>query len=457
MATTMTNLSNTAAGMLRTTARVAAAGAITVGSLAGLATVGQARTNDQLHQASVPAGHAPAGTPYGAGDLTVAVLLGSQGTIGTDALGPYEVFASSPAFTTYTVAARPGPAPVLGGPAIVPTYTFEQLAAGAAAAPDVIVVPALEHPDSDAEQPLRAFVADQVQRGTRVLSVCNGAAVLAAADVLNDLTATAHWSRLGALRGQYPQVGWVAGQRYMDANTGVGTITTTAGISSGIPAALHVVADLAGEREAERVSKLVQYPGGSPAASTQIPTQRFTASDVPGLVNAALPWGRSTVGIELDDGVGEIDVAAAFEVFTVSHTARTVALAKNGWITTRHGIVMAATPPAAAPRTDATRALPTVRTGDTAGPGFAGALQYLADMAGTRSAASAAKMLDYPGGTEGAALRWPAARGLALVAIVIVGLTAALTGLGRWIRSVRRRRRGLADLEVTQPTAVSAN
>jgi len=41
------------------------------------------------------------------GRLAVAVVLGASGSVITDALGPYEVFARSPEFFVYTVSARP--------------------------------------------------------------------------------------------------------------------------------------------------------------------------------------------------------------------------------------------------------------------------------------------------------------------------------------------------------------
>src|SRR5207302_2407045 len=40
----------------------------------------------------------PAARPAPAGRVVVAVVLGPRGSVGTDALGPYEVFARSPAF-----------------------------------------------------------------------------------------------------------------------------------------------------------------------------------------------------------------------------------------------------------------------------------------------------------------------------------------------------------------------
>jgi hypothetical protein len=40
--------------------------------------------------------------------LVVAFVLGTGGTVASDLLAPYDIVASSPAFTTYVVAPAPG-------------------------------------------------------------------------------------------------------------------------------------------------------------------------------------------------------------------------------------------------------------------------------------------------------------------------------------------------------------
>ena len=54
----------------------------------------------------------------------VAFVAGAHGTIASDLLAPYDIFSSSPAFTTYVVADAATPVPLEGGPAVVPTHTF---------------------------------------------------------------------------------------------------------------------------------------------------------------------------------------------------------------------------------------------------------------------------------------------------------------------------------------------
>ncbi|MBD1541105.1 hypothetical protein G9E11_02325 [Arthrobacter sp. IA7] len=70
-------------------------------------------------------------------------------------------------------------------------------------------------------------------------------------------------------------------------------------------------------------------PAGQGPQGTAIAEQAFNTGDAPVVLNAVLPWFRPTVGIGLTDGISELDAVAAFEVYTVSGAARTVALARR--------------------------------------------------------------------------------------------------------------------------------
>ena len=311
-------------------------------------------------------------------------------------------------------------------------------------------------PDGRTEAPLRAWVTQQASSGARILSVCNGAEVLAEAGLLDGRTATAHWSRLGADRKQYPTVHWAAGKRFVQD----GPITSTAGVTSGIPGALRLMADLAGPDEATRVGRVVGYPNWSLTQSPNIPTQSFDRADLPVGLNALIPWGRPTLGIALADGIGEIDVASSFEVYDVSYAARPIPLSPTGTVTTKHGMVLHTSTVADGPA-PTTLAVPgpagsanldpalkawadrhdipvDAVHGPGASPGFDGALQYLSTHAGRATAVSAAKMIDYPTAQlrldhSGGGVRIPM---LVALGLTLVGASAALPTL---LRQARRR------------------
>jgi transcriptional regulator GlxA family with amidase domain len=273
------------------------------------------------------------------GRLTVAAVLGASGSVITDALGPYEVFARSPEFFVYTVSARLT-AMLSGGLAVIPDYSLSEVDAGTAPEPAVIVIPAVPSPASRKEQPLREWLSRRAGRGAHLLGVCSGARLLAAAGLLDGHRATTHWSRIRGLQRTRPQVDWVRGQRYIQD----GNITTTAGVTSGIFGALRLVQQLTGTTEAQRVSRELAYPGWSLDDPTGIPAQRPAPRDLTNLLAALAPWRRPALGVGLVEGASEIDIAAPFEVYASSFTARTVPIAARPTVTTRHGLRLVAAP-----------------------------------------------------------------------------------------------------------------
>ncbi|MEU2794511.1 helix-turn-helix domain-containing protein [Streptomyces sp. NPDC007100] len=102
---------------------------------------------------------------------------------------------------------------------------------------DTVVVPGCsEHaapPGEEVLDELRAAAA----AGTRIVSVCTGAFILAAAGLLDGLRATTHWIAAGRLAELYPLVDVRPDVLYVDN----GQILTSAGASAALDLCLHVV------------------------------------------------------------------------------------------------------------------------------------------------------------------------------------------------------------------------
>ena len=404
------------------------------------------------------AGAASAHEPADDGAVVVAVVLGRTGTVASDVLAPYEVFARSTSFAVYTVAEGAEPAPLTGGTSLVPAHTFADVAAGRVAAPDLVVVPAVTDPTGPREENMRSFVVAQARVGAHILGVCSGAKVLAATGLLDGHRATSHWSGLDGLRTSHPEVDWVDGQRWVRD----GDVTTTAGVSSGIPGSLAVVRHLAGPAEAGRIGLALGYPGWELDGPSVIPDQHFTAGDATLALAATLPWLRPDVAVGLSDGVGEIDVAAALEVYNLSAAARTSTIATTPTVTTRHGLVLTAAtslpastdiafvvvPGAAGPdrvdralsRWASDRSIPTMPIYSArGGGGFDAALQHIAGQTSVTTARSVAKMIEYPTGHLDLAGGPADLRTSALAAFVV--LMTAVAGLMPSLLLARRARR----------------
>ncbi|MCL4153629.1 UNVERIFIED_CONTAM: hypothetical protein GTU68_058821 [Idotea baltica] len=75
------------------------------------------------------------------------------------------------------------------------------------------------------------------ERGTRILSICSGGYVLAAAGVLDNRRATTHWRYAEDLKSRYPQIRVDENALYIED----GNIITSAGSSAGIDACLDII------------------------------------------------------------------------------------------------------------------------------------------------------------------------------------------------------------------------
>jgi AraC family transcriptional regulator, transcriptional activator FtrA len=128
---------------------------------------------------------------------------------------------------------QPGVQPTRGGLQVVVDHGIEALAA----ADTIVVLPVSRFvSECPAEQVIEALAA-AAARGCRIISVCLGAFVLAAAGLLDHRRATTHWRYCAALSAAFPLVQVVPGVLYVDE----GDVLTSGGVAAGIDLCLHVV------------------------------------------------------------------------------------------------------------------------------------------------------------------------------------------------------------------------
>ena len=99
-------------------------------------------------------------------------------------------------------------------------------------------------------------LSDAIAISERVLSVCTGARILAAMGVLKGLVATTHSSAQIDLSENYPDVIWDFSKRFHDN----GKFIISAGVASGIDAALYWVGMTFGEKRKADVAQAVEVP-----------------------------------------------------------------------------------------------------------------------------------------------------------------------------------------------------
>ncbi|MFE7531713.1 DJ-1/PfpI family protein [Kitasatospora sp. NPDC057542] len=404
----------------------------------------------------------PAARPVPEGRTTVAVAVSNEGSVATDVLAPYQVFAESQKMFVYTVAAERRVSPLSGGAHLLPDHTLAEVADGTLPEPDVVVVPAVTDPTGAGEERLRQWIVERHRKGARILGVCAGSELLATSGLLDDRDATSFWSNIGSLERSYPKVDWKRGQRYVED----GRVTTTAGVTSGTLGALRLVEELAGKAEATRIGTGLSYPGWTPDGPTTIPANHLALGDLPYAFNAAFPWLRPTTAIGLVDGVEEIDAAAAFEGYGgVSFATRTLVIGAGDTVTTRHGLVLVTRPAKGGAHGADRFVVPGVKNASGLGSalgdwarrnglaaelpgggrrsgefGFDPVLRDLAEHSDRRTALATAKFSEYPSAhleLTGASWPWRSTLLAAAAVVVSVGVGLAPTAIRH---TVRRRR-----------------
>jgi putative intracellular protease/amidase len=393
---------------------------------------------------------APAPVRHDPAKPTAVVVVGAHGAEGSDTLAPYEILAATGRFNVYTVGPHRGPVPLTGGLDLVPDLTFDELAG--LVAPSLVVVPALPDVGEPSTAPVTGWLRAQAERGAQLLSICNGAAVLASAGLLDDRPATAHWMRLPSLERAHPEVRWVHGQRVVDD----GDVVSTAGILSGVDGTLHVVERTLGPAAARDAAAAIgwrHWGTGTPPPVTTGPAIPHPAA----IVNAGFTWDPPTVGVALTDGVGEIELASVFDTQAWSLASRTLAVSADGGpVRSRHGLTFLprAELDGAAAQLDrllvpGTRAVVQVADGPApeyvhrhGGFAFDATVSDLARNGDVATARWVAAVLELP--TAGLVLdgpAWPWGATLALFALVALPVAALVAVL---VQLARRRRTGSA-------------
>ena len=119
-----------------------------------------------------------------------------------------------------------------------------------------IVVPGWRDRKERPPAALTGAIAQAAERGARVLSICSGVFVLAAAGLLEGRRATTHWRHLPTLRRAYPSLALEEDVLYVDE----GNVITSAGSAAGIDACVHLVRRDFGADVANAVARRLVMP-----------------------------------------------------------------------------------------------------------------------------------------------------------------------------------------------------
>jgi transcriptional regulator GlxA family with amidase domain len=187
----------------------------------------------------------------------IAVLV-LDGVVAFDLGVPSQIFGAARdpgGARLYSLRICGAPARSTAGFAVLPDHDLSELATA-----DTVIVPGVGAGPPVTDGTVAPEVAEALRaahaRGARIVSVCTGASVLAAAGLLDGRPAASHWAWADRLRSLYPQVKWDFEVLFVDDRD----VLTSAGVGAGVDLCLHIVRTDHGSEVANRAARRCVVP-----------------------------------------------------------------------------------------------------------------------------------------------------------------------------------------------------
>ncbi|HEX8378243.1 MAG TPA: DJ-1/PfpI family protein [Pedobacter sp.] len=177
----------------------------------------------------------------------VAILL-FDGVQIIDFTAPFEVLGQA-GYEVITVAADSSIKTNMGM-TVIPNFTFKN-----SPETSVFIIPGGNISETSKSDAAIKWIKQYSEKADVVMSVCNGALILAKTGLLDGLSATTYHNAIAELKKNHLKIKVVSDQRFVDN----GKFITTAGLSSGMDGALHVVEKLKGKPKAQTVALNLEY------------------------------------------------------------------------------------------------------------------------------------------------------------------------------------------------------
>ncbi|MDF2805774.1 MAG: AraC family transcriptional regulator [Cellulosimicrobium sp.] len=163
------------------------------------------------------------------------------------------------------------------------TSTYAELARA-----DSVVVPSSDDLDENPDPNLVAALRAAHDGGARIVSLCTGAFVLAAAGLLDGRVATTHWMHAEELARRYPQIDVRPDVLYVDG----GDVLTSAGKSAALDLCLHLVHRDLGAAAARGIARTLVVPAHRGGGQAQFIAPPALPRSAEGLA-PTLEWARA--------------------------------------------------------------------------------------------------------------------------------------------------------------------
>lgn len=206
--------------------------------------------------------------------LLLAPVVGFDATIASTLFGAAVDQDGGPLYDVITCGLVAGqPVAATGGFDLVPAAGSEALASA-----DTVIVPGTRYPLAREHGTLGPDVRaalTTIRPGTRMVSICTGAFVLAAAGLLDGRPATTHWKFADDLRRLRPDV--LVDERVLFVDDG--DVLTSAGLAAGIDLCLHIIRSDHGASVANAAARYCVVPPWREGGQAQFIDRHLPTAD----------------------------------------------------------------------------------------------------------------------------------------------------------------------------------
>ena len=281
---------------------------------------------------SAPSSIAPYQPRFGRPRPVVAVVGQNVGTELADFVVPYGILTASNAADVLALSVGEGPMRFRPALRIEPGATIAQFDQRYPEGADYLVVPAAGNPEDPV---LLDWIRAQARKGATIISICDGALVVAKAGIFKGHRATGHWATQTIRERGFPDTTWLKDTRYVADDQRV----SSAGVTAAIPLSLALVEAFAGRARALEVAQELGVDNWSPRHDSSRFHMGF-GMYFTGYRNMLFA-SHQALGLPVETGVDDIALALVADAYGRTHRNQvfTVATSTEG-IRTRHGLTL---------------------------------------------------------------------------------------------------------------------
>jgi putative intracellular protease/amidase len=272
---------------------------------------------------------------FGRSRPVIAVVGENSATELTDFVIPYGVLSSAGDAEVLALSTYPGIIKMRPALQVQPDATLGDFDAKYPQGADYVIVPAVVNQN---DPTLLSWIKAQATKGATIVSICDGALVVANTGLMKGRAATAHWATQSHREDKYPDTRWLRNTRYVAD----GKIVSSAGISAAMPVSIALVEAISGTAKAASVARSL----GVADWTAKHNSDAFRLSRPGNLIayfqtNYANHWFNrpEDIGLPIANGTDEISVAFLADAYTRTGRGKVFSVATSMRpITSRHGL-----------------------------------------------------------------------------------------------------------------------